>query len=97
MHLNNSGSNLITVDQTIPKQKHLINLFLILGWQWSHLTNNPKRKQGTKKMNDCLQLSVQNIKKESNPTQTEAEVQTTQIIWSYPEALPLSYVIINTC
>lgn len=48
-------------------------------------------------MNDCLQLSVQNIKKESNPTQTEAEVQTTQSIWSCPEALPLSYVIIKTC
>lgn len=91
------NQNLIIVDQTISKQKHLINLLLILGWQWSHLTNNSKRKQSAKKTNDRLQLSVQNIKKESNPTQTEAGVQTTQIIWSYSEALPLSYVIIDTC
>lgn len=47
-------------------------------------------------MNDCLYLSVQNIKRESNPSQIEAKVQTIQIIQSYPEALPLSLFIINT-
>lgn len=35
-------------------------------------------------------------KRESNSSQVEAKVQTIQIIWCYPETIPLSHVIINT-